>query len=66
MDKYEELSALFRNFCVISHFSYRFKALSFPEIYEEMNLTQWKYVLLLSSKFEIKPFELCDATTGYL
>jgi hypothetical protein len=71
---FEGPEKLFKKFPVISHLSNKFQELYLPnpDISINESLTLWKglsfkqYMPLKASKFVIKTYELCDATTGYL
>jgi hypothetical protein len=75
ISNFEGPQKLFKIFPVISYLNNKFQDLYLPnqDISIDESLTLWighlsfkQYIPLKASKFGIKTYELCDATTGYL
>jgi hypothetical protein len=75
ISNFEGPEKLFKIFPVISHLNKKYQELYLPnqDISIDKSLMLWKgrlsfkqYMPLKASKFVIKTYELCDATTGYL
>jgi hypothetical protein len=75
INSFQGIKKLFKIFPVIPHLNNRFQELYLPnqDILIDESLMLWKgrlsfkqYLPLKASKFGIKTYELCDATTGYL
>jgi hypothetical protein len=72
---YHEPSKLFKIYPVLSYLNKKLQSLylSWQNIAIDESLTQWRgrlsfrwYIPLRASKFEIKSYELCDSSSGYL